>query len=142
MNSKRPGKGASPTTVTHPKFCRVISRQQRLHTGGLAWNRIPPVAGTDWYATSPTELSGIVFSRRYMQDPHAGPRLRCRTASACPVCSRHTQHTRHGHHVPEIYLQRCCKIPAMFPAVMGLGHGRANMYTKLQYARSEGADTY
>ena len=73
MNSKRPGKGASPTTVTDPKFCRVISRQQRLHTGGLAWNRIPPVAGTDWYATSPTELSGIVFSRRYMQDPHEGP---------------------------------------------------------------------
>jgi hypothetical protein len=29
----------------------------------------------------------------------------------------------------------------MFPAVMGPGHGRANMYAKLQYARSEGADT-
>jgi hypothetical protein len=54
-----------------------------------------------------------VFSKRCMQDPHEGHRLRQRTVSASPVCSGHVQHTRRGHSVPEICLQRGCKIPAM-----------------------------
>ena len=58
-----------------------------------------------------------------MEDPHEGHRLRRRTASACPVYSGHTQYTRRGHSVPEMCLQRCCKIPVMFPVVIGLGHG-------------------
>ena len=62
-----------------------------------------------------------------MQDPHEGHRLRQRTASACPVYSGHAQHTRGGHSVPEIYLKRCCKIPAMFP--VSAGWTMAVMYT-------------
>jgi hypothetical protein len=43
MNSKRLETCADPTTEACPKFWGVISYQQRLQTGGLACNRMPPV---------------------------------------------------------------------------------------------------
>jgi hypothetical protein len=71
MNSKRPGDGAWPTTEARPKFCWVIPCQQRLQTGGLACNCVPPVGEEGWYAISPTRLIGIVFSKRWRQDPQS-----------------------------------------------------------------------
>jgi len=74
MNSKRPGEGAWPTMEARPKFWGVISCQQRLQTGGLACNRVPPVEEAGWYAISPTRLIGIMFSRRWMHDPQEANR--------------------------------------------------------------------
>jgi len=61
MNSKRREEVAWPTTVARPKLCGVISCQQRLQTGGLACNRMPPAGAAGWYAISPTWLIGIGF---------------------------------------------------------------------------------
>src|SRR5262249_20556524 len=64
MYSKRLREGgACVTTEACPKFCGVISCQQRLQTGGLACNRMPSVGAAGWYAISPTRLIGIVVSK-------------------------------------------------------------------------------
>src|SRR5262249_49731063 len=81
INSKRPGEDAWPTTEACPKFWGVISCQQRLQTGGSACNRVPPVGGTGWYAISPTQLIGIVFSKRWRHDLQSWPRAGAGAAS-------------------------------------------------------------
>jgi hypothetical protein len=54
MNSKRLEECAYPTMEACPKFCGVISYQQRLQTGGLACNSMLRVGAAGSYAISPT----------------------------------------------------------------------------------------
>jgi hypothetical protein len=58
----------------------------------------------DWHRVLQKRYEGAVGGT-----PAATP------VAAYPVCSGHAKHTRYGHGVPEMYLQRGCEIPAVCP---------------------------
>lgn len=60
MNSNCPGVFPSLARYAQPKFFRVISRSQRLQTGGLVWKRIPPATDAGRYSMSPAVLQAMI----------------------------------------------------------------------------------